>query len=280
MIRWVNTEVEQNNISSIYAGIARALPNTNYASEIFELIVSFLRGDSVGPQLKKALQNSSLTNPTEKQRPSETSTFLTRLFLSLGYSGWVVLFDELELIRLIAGPATRGKSYAELAHWMGYDNMRPQEGLAVVGCMTAGYVLERIHWSPDGPDELNVIPEKMLGTSTNAPISDAAEYGMHLLINWDNEESLQLSQPSSGELSQVQNALMEVYERAYDSAVITPVEITNNGIDPMRVHIRRWIVSWDLKRQGRDIELEDSFVSQNYSVQDDEDSEDDEGRVY
>ncbi len=283
LVRWVSTEVEQNRMSSIYLGIARALPNTNYASEVFDLIISFLRGDSVGAKLRSALQNSSLTNPTEKLRPSETSAFLTRLFLSLGFSGWVVLFDELELIRLLAGPATRGKSYAELAHWMGCDDMRPQEGLAVVGCMTTGYVLERIHWSPDGPSELETIPERMLGTSTNAPLSEAAEYGMNLLVNWDSEESLQLSRPSSEELSRVQRALMEVYERAYDSAVITPVEITNNGIDPMRVHIRRWIVSWDLKRQGRDIELEDNFVSQNYSVQDDEgeDSEDDdEGRVY
>lgn len=281
LIKWVDSEVADNNMSSIYSGIARALGNTNYASEIFELIISFLRGDAVGAKLRSALQNPSLLNPTEKYRPSETSAFLTRLFLSLGFSGWVVLFDELELIRLLAGPSTRGKSYAELAHWMGYDNMRPQEGLAVVGCMTSGYVVERIHWSPSGSDELNVIPERMMGTSTNASLSDAAEYGMHLLINWDNEKSLQLAPPTSKDLARVQESLRKIYELTYDGAEITPIKIPNTSIDPMRVHIRRWIVSWDLERQGREIELEDNFVSQNYSVEDDGDGEDeDEGRIY
>jgi hypothetical protein len=38
----------------------------------------------------------------------------------------------------------------------------------------------------------------------------------------------------------------------------------------MRVHIRRWIVSWDLERQGKKAELTDNRVEQNFVLVDDE----------
>ena len=41
----------------------------------------------------------------------------------------------------------------------------------------------------------------------------------------------------------------------------------------MRVHIRRWIVSWDLERQGKKAELTDNRVEQNFDVMNDDDDD-------
>ena len=57
--------------------------------------------------------------------------FLARLFVAAGWAGWLVLFDEVELI----GRYTllqRGRSYAELAGWLHPDAEDPASPLATV----------------------------------------------------------------------------------------------------------------------------------------------------
>jgi hypothetical protein len=49
-----------------------------------------------------------------------------------------------------------------------------------------------------------------------------------------------------------------------------PIKDLSKSQDPMRVHIRRWIVSWDLERQGKKAELTDNRVEQNFVLVDDE----------
>ncbi len=61
--------------------------------------------------------------------------FLARLFVAAGNEGWLLLFDEVELI----GRYTllqRGKSYAELAGWLQPDPDDRGSPLAVVLAMT------------------------------------------------------------------------------------------------------------------------------------------------
>ena len=269
---WLVQEVQHSRISSIYLGIAKQLSNDRYGSETFEIIIDYLRGGQVVRDLKRLLRDQSLTTPNQKLRPSETSAFLTRLFISLGYSGWVVLFDELELIRLLSGHVTRGRSYAELAHWMGYNNQRPNQGLTVVGCMTAGYVQERIDWTHSGQSELSTIPPRMNASFATSGMSAAALHGMKLLQNWDSKELFQLNQPSESDIQRIQDELIRTYKAAYGMNV-SELRSKNLDMDPMRVHIRRWIVSWDLQRQGAQIDLFDNYVIQTYTTEDEEDGE-------
>jgi hypothetical protein len=271
LISWLEKEVQNSRINSVYLGIAKQLSNDRYGSETFEVVIDFLRGGSVNRDLKRLLRDSSLTTPTEKMRPSETAAFLTRLFISLGYSGWVVLFDELELIRLL-GLTTRGRSYSELAHWMGYNDLRPNQGLTVIGCMTAGYVQERIDWTHSGPSELSTIPPRMNGSNSTLGLSSAAIHGMELLQSWDSEDLYQLNQPSVSDIQRIQEQLMKTYEAAYGMNV-DQVATKNLEMDPMRVHIRRWIVSWDLQRQGAELDLYNNYVVQTYATEDEEDSD-------
>jgi hypothetical protein len=280
LISWLSTEIKLGKISSIYLGIAEQLPNISYGTEAFEFIMDYLRGGSIAPKLKVALGRRDLHTPAEKSRPAETSAFLTRLFISLGYSGWVVLFDELELIRILASNSNRGKSYAELAHWMGYNDLRPTQGLAVVGCMTAGYVGERISYSnPKGPNEISTIPDRMSANLNTSSLAASAKIGMQLLQQWDSqkdEKSLQLVKPSNEAVREIQAELIKIYEAAYQTSVSPiPIKDLSKSQDPMRVHIRRWIVSWDLERQGKKAELTDNRVEQNFDVMNDDDDDDD-----
>lgn len=274
LITWVQGEVNSGRLSSVYLGIANGIAKARYGSYLFELIIEFLRGATVGGDLKKALDDSSLTLPKPGSRPRETVAFLTRLFISLGFAGWVVLFDELELIRLLGGHVLRGRSYAELAHWMGFNEERPKQGLTVVGCMTAGYVQERIEWSHHGPSELLNIPSRIL-VSKSPHLAGAAKFGMELLQEWDAGPVFHLHHPTKNDLERVQSVLKSTYEETYEVSV-SSLPVQKSNIDPMRIHIRRWIVSWDLQRQGRVIDLIESHVSQVYvTAEDDPDDEND-----
>ena len=273
LITWVQNEVNSGQMSSIYLGIARGLANTRYGSDLFEQVIEFLRGSMVGGELKRTIGDSGLILPKPISRPRESAAFLTRLFIELGYAGWVVLFDELELIRLLNGHVLRGRSYAELAHWMGFNGERPGQGLTVIGCMTSGYVQERIDWTMSGPSEMTTIPPRILA-SQSSHLFDATQYGMELLQSWAAEPVFNLHHPTKHDLSRVQSVLKDTYEDTYQITVNT-LPIAQSSIDPMRVHIRRWIVSWDLERQGLEIDLLDNHISQVYVIEEDSETEDD-----
>ena len=273
LITWVQNEVNSGQMSSIYLGIARGLANTRYGSDLFEQVIEFLRGSMVGGELKRTIGDGGLILPKPISRPRESAAFLTRLFVELGYAGWVVLFDELELIRLLNGHVLRGRSYAELAHWMGFNGERPDQGLTVIGCMTSGYVQERIDWTRSGPSEMTTIPTRILA-SQSSHLFDATQYGMELLQGWAAEPVFNLHHPTKHDLSRVQSVLKDTYEDTYQITVNT-LPIAQSSIDPMRVHIRRWIVSWDLERQGLEIDLLDNHISQVYVIEEDSDTEDD-----
>ena len=268
LITWVQTEVDRGQMSSGYVAFAQALSNTRYGTDIFELIIEFLRGSTVTAELRRNFRDPSLIFPNKPgPRIRESVKFLTRLFISLGYAGWVVLFDELELIRLINQSAVRGRSYAELAHWMGFDGERPSNGLIVVGCMTSGYVQERIEWTNSGPSEMTTIPPRILA-SQYSHLFDATKYGMELLQGWAIEPVFNLQHPTKNDLSRVQSVLKDTYEETYQIRVNT-LPIAQSSIDPIRVHIRRWIVSWDLERQGLEIILKENHISQVYVIEED-----------
>ena len=98
---------------------------------------------------------------------------------------------------------------------------------------------------------------------------------MELLQEWDAEPVFHLHRPTKNDLERVQSVLKSTYEETYGVSV-SSLPVQESNIDPMRIHIRRWIVSWDLQRQGRVIDLIESHVSQVYvTAEDDPDDEND-----
>ena len=67
--------------------------------------------------------------------------FVSRLMIAAGYSGWILLIDEAEIMGRYS-LKQRAKSYAELARWMGgleassYADLGYKSGLAAVVALT------------------------------------------------------------------------------------------------------------------------------------------------
>ena len=275
--QWTKEEVANGRLDSIFQSIADELPKLYYGSEKFEVVNDYFLGGNVLTVLKTLLNNRISSSLKIEVRLPQTVAFINRLILSLGYSGWIVLFDELELIRLIPGKLTKGLSYAELARWLNLDLSRPARGLAIVGCMTSGYVESQIEWTLDGPKELETIPPAMEDSATLSTRESVGvvEDCFDFLMKCSADSSLQVQDQTDANLNRVQEVVRSIYEDCY-KVKVTEIPVRANGLESMRVQIRRWITSWDLERIGQAIQLTENYVEQNFTEVFDEDEDEDE----
>ena len=124
------------------------------------------------------LQNYSFRAPKAAELPPQRLRFATELIKGAGYKGWVLLLDEIELI----GSYTllqRGRSYAELARWLGKAINEPYPGLVAVGTVTDDFASAVI--SPDGAKKDRDYISPKLEAGKYKDIAARAETGMRLL---------------------------------------------------------------------------------------------------
>ena len=77
-----------------------------------------------------------------RSRPhSSAAEVCAASFASVGLAGWCILLDEVELIGRYS-PLQRGRSYAELARWLGWDDLDALPGITTVAAFTDDYVAE------------------------------------------------------------------------------------------------------------------------------------------
>jgi hypothetical protein len=126
--------------------------------------------------------------------------FLARLFAATGCEGWVLLFDEVELI----GRYTllqRGRSYSELAHWLLTDPEDAAGPLATVLAMTDDFDAAVL---TDRKDR-EILPAKLRAKQQPQwdEIAGRAETGMRLI---ENDMHL-LTRPDADELDRTYQQL-------------------------------------------------------------------------
>jgi hypothetical protein len=100
-----------------------------------DAIVRFWSGDRLAvAEVRRHAKWAGLGKPALAPVPArelarQRFRFLARLFVAAGCEGWVLLFDEVELIGRYTLPQ-RGRSYAELARWLQPDPhvYRPGDG--------------------------------------------------------------------------------------------------------------------------------------------------------
>jgi hypothetical protein len=256
--QWASREFAKGRLASHFKLIAENIHRVKYGSPEFEILIDFLHGQGAAPQIRKITGKAPTGSLPAAERPWQTIRFLARLFMEAGKAGWLVLLDELELIRLVGQSPTvgRGKSYVGLSRWMGLGSDGITEGLAVVGCMTRGYVEQQILPGPESQNELRVIPEK-LKLSATPELSPIAKRAMDFVIAQAALQDQQLVRPTDEFLSELQSRLRSIYGSAFGCS-ISELEIVKAEFEPIRVQIRRWIVQWDLERHG---------IKSNVSVQ-------------
>ena len=223
-------------------------------------MISFWSGQKLGvSDLKKALKltGGSVTYPVvhilQRDLALQRLRFASQLMLAAGYSGWVLLFDEVELISRYS-LLQRARSYAEFARWAGALEGEATPGLVAVFAATD--ILASI-----GKDDQ--VPERLLARNSDSDrlLSSQAKEGMRKI-----GDAVPLTPPDRARIEDVGEKLRQVHAQAYDwspspARYDEPVLTTTR----MRTCVRSWINRWDLERlcpgYTADIEAEESEPS-------------------
>ncbi len=184
----------------------------------------------------------SFSAPKAAELPPQWLRFATKLIKGAGCKGWVVLLDEIELIGSYS-LLQRGRSYAELARWMGRVVSEKYPGLVVVVTVTGDFASAVI--SPDGKKDHDYVGPK-LHSSRYKDVVPRAETGMRLL----ERECLPLTPPVDSDVRETVERLREIYSTAYRwDAPALDQEVGGAGYrNRMRYKVRSAINEWDLRR--------------------------------
>ena len=154
-------------------------------------------------------QNFRFRMPKVAELPPQQLRFALELIKGAGYRGWVILLDEIELIGSYS-LLQRGRSYAELARWMGQVSGEDYPGLIVVGTVTDDFASAII--SPDGQKkDHDYIRPKMEANPRYSSIAGRAVTGMHLL----ERQCVPLRPPESDDVAATVEKLQTLYSDAY-----------------------------------------------------------------
>lgn len=266
------------------AGLAAQFPATlalreyGHDNEYNEQIARFWAGDRLNTvQLKANLkQINQLTayhlGPQPKQRDLafQRMRFAPRLARAAGYRGWIVLFDELELIGRYAYKG-RANAYAELARWLGRLDDVPDgrfPGLGTVGAITSDYEISVLK---GGFCDEEMIPNKLKASGREADheLASLATRGIRTIL----QQAQRLPALSGDQVKAAHDRLREAHSDAFgwDAPVLADC-FSPDSSSVMRPYIRRWITEWDLKRlypeQAFD-PVEELLKPTNYSQDDD-----------
>ena len=187
-------------------------------------------------------KNYPFRAPRAAELPPQRLRFAVELIRSAGYRGWVVLLDELELVGSYS-LLQRGRSYAELARWLGRAVNQACPGLVAAGTVTDDFASVII--SPDGKKDRDYVSPKLAG-GRYANVAAHAETGMRLL----ERECIPLNAPTEDDV----NATIETLRRMYGEtcgweAPRLEARAGGGGIQArMRYKVRASINTWDLLR--------------------------------
>lgn len=213
---------------------------------VAETVLRFWSGDPIAvPELRRRLKEIGEQRPVlppvaAAELARQRLRFAARLLAATGSPGWLVLFDEVELIGRYS-LLQRAKSYAELARWMRGEH-GPGVPIASVFAMTDDFEAEVIR----SRNDQDVVPARLRAKDTPeaTALAAAAEVGMRII---DREMHL-LTPPDDAELTQAYERLRELHGRAFGWQPPEVAGLERLGATRMRQYVRAWINEWDLVR--------------------------------
>lgn len=256
LLAWADT----GPVDERFALTLRLLPRLQAGGDEFaETIVRFWSGDPIGvADLRRAAKQAGQPRPTLASVPArdlarQRIRFLARLFVATGFRGWVILFDEVELIGRYS-PLQRGRSYAELAWWLHPDPEDRQSPLRPVLAITDDYAAALL----DAKHDREGIPSKLRGklSPAYAELAGQAEAGMAVL----ERQVVQLSPPRPEDLDRVYAKLRTLHGQAFGWEPPDVAGLERLGTTRMRQYVRAWINEWDLRRLDPDFQPETEVV--------------------
>jgi hypothetical protein len=245
--QWAN-ETKCNGLSQMFPA-SLLVHERSMELELNSEIENFWAGDRIlisrvkgGLRQIGQMKSYSFRAPKAADLPPQRLRFLVELIKAAGYKGWVVLLDEIELVGSYS-ILQRGRSYAELARWLGHASGEAYPGLVVVGTVTDDYASVIIR--PDGEKKDRDYVTAKLETRHGDKV-DRAKSGMDLL----ERTCMPLNTPTLADVQSTVNRLREIYSAAYDwGAPEQAGRVGGAGISGrMRYQVRAAINEWDLLR--------------------------------
>ena len=202
--QWAN-DTESNGLSQMFPA-SLLVHELSRDLELNSEIEYFWAGDRIKvSQVKDGLrqigqfQSFSFRAPKAAELPPQRLRFVIELIKAAGYKGWVVLLDEIELVGSYS-LLQRGRSYAELARWLGQAVDEPYSGLVTVGAVTDDFASAII--SPDGKKDRDYVGPRLARADRYKNIEARAETGMRLL----EREVIPLKQPTDTEVRETRRS--------------------------------------------------------------------------
>lgn len=260
LVQWA--ESAEAELSPLFAGLLHLFPHPNTNPERIRQIARFFSGGklsfaNVRQWLREVGAVKLFPFKTIKQ-PDLTRQrlrFVPRLIAAAGYSGWVLLLDEVELIGRYS-VLQRGRSYAELARWLGLDAEESAPGVVTVAAISDDFTGEVIGKRRD--DEQ--VPLK-LASKNERRTAERARLGIDTL----EKKQVLLQAPNAGLLEVCLNKIGGFYSDAYGWEVTAADVGEITKAKSMRQYIKSWITTWDLERlYGTRPEIETINVAPDY----------------
>jgi hypothetical protein len=213
--------------------------------EILSKMVAFWRGEKLDlVETRRSLKALGLPMQLKQRRVVDMALprfqFVAELLAGAGYSGWVLLLDELELLAAFPLRA-RAQSYATLARLLGYAPGEAVPGLYTVAAGTndlTTIVFEVRRDQERIPQRLgDRLPELMA----------AAQAGMDLLRP-SSSARMDLVSQDAPRLLRTHDMIRDLYEAAYSWTPPDGRPDLGERSVRMRQYVRRWITQWDLMR--------------------------------
>jgi hypothetical protein len=261
---WINQKAGLNSRFAATLFLFERMPND---PELSNRIIRFWSGDKIGSgEIKKYLRacrepvTYKIENIAVKELALQAFQFTSRLIKAAGYSGWVLLIDEAELIGRYS-LTQRAKSYAELARWMGKLDESRLTGLTTVFAINKVFQSEIL----EGKDDFEKVPGRLRakGMENDLLLASQAERGMRVIQN----DLIPLKTPDNESLNQIYEKVRSIHAKAYQWSP-PPVESIERLVSTrMRQYVKGWITEWDLKRLdvGYNPEIEVIKLEQVYT---------------
>jgi hypothetical protein len=267
LYEWVHRPA--GHLNARFAAMLFLYQRTRNDPELQDRVLSFWSGDQIGvAEIKKYLRalRETATYKIDKIPVRELALqrfkFTSRLMLAAGYAGWVLLFDEVELIGRYS-LTQRAKSYAELARWLGKLEGWTAPGLTSVLAITDDF--DAAILSEFGKDDLEKVPARMRAKATEVDmlLASQAERGMRLL----ERERVPLSAPDAETMAATQQKVRSIHAAAYDWKPPGLEAEEYLRTTRMREHVKGWITEWDLRRLYPEyqVQLETRELRQDYA---------------
>jgi hypothetical protein len=249
----------------IFAACLFLLRRASSPPEMLRRIARLWAGTKVStPAIRKALTSAGAGRmfPLKPIPAPELTNQLTRfvplLFRAVGYAGWCILLDEIELIGRYT-PLQRALAYASLGAWLSLDGELRFPGIVVAYAITDDFATAVINARQDSEK----LPERLTLKGRDAEAA-LAVLGIHHIERTVLQH--RLLSPTLADLAVCHDKVQRLYSSAYNwpAPALPPTERTSSRT--MRQYIKSWITEWDMLRlDGRDVVLISDIIASNYT---------------